>query len=192
MSELGLVVLSSNVVVVLFQTSYPCRAWYPTGVIMGGVIEEFGGVRTKVGSWEGGEGCVKFGQVHMLLTVSVGQVLLYVNCTVVVRCYVLESFTVYGRLRKIPRIQSIIQKPRPTYYALGGYCSLLGRHQLSQPSLMPVSHGSRVTGCPVVAVEHLYACLKTRPPRHLAPVSCLVSKVKVRAVPTGDLPIRYY
>ena len=81
---------------------------------MGGVIEEFGGIRTKVtvgkvGSWEGGEGCVKFGRVHMLLTVSVGQVLLYVNCTVVVRCYVLESFTVYGRLLKIPRIQYYVQ-----------------------------------------------------------------------------------
>ena len=41
----------------LSQTSYPCRAWYPTGV-----IGEFGGDRVVVASWGGGGGCVKSGQ----------------------------------------------------------------------------------------------------------------------------------
>ena len=50
----------------LSQTSYPCRAWYPTGV-----IREFGGDRVVVASWGGGGGGGEVRTISLSVVVGV-------------------------------------------------------------------------------------------------------------------------
>ena len=77
----------------LSQTSYPCRAWYPTGV-----IGEFGGDRVEVASWGGGSRVCEVRSTSLFVEVLVG--VYYVGGTslwcgrvgIGLRCFTLLSF----------------------------------------------------------------------------------------------------